>query len=189
MSSRPFWYAAGPILIASVLLIAELATFLLVSGWPGGQPGAVENVVADRSDKRLAALEPADAWIRLPTVEAITEWRWTKVHPIAVLEVQQAVRAKAIQRLDERPIVRLNEEELWSYAGCALKAGDPHKPYLVRGVAWTNTNGAFEVRYRGTTLWVQYGWLGRAGESKKTPLVILLTQEPETLFVDGGGGL
>jgi hypothetical protein len=114
---------------------------------------------------------------------------WEEVPCKNFCTVVDAARDQAISLLETHAIVKLSEAQRRLYAADQLLADKSRKAYLVRALSFTNRNGGFTVRQKQSSLWVRYGCLGHPGKVERTPLVVLLSEEPVSLFVDGGVAL
>jgi hypothetical protein len=114
-------------------------------------------------------------------------WKWDEVPPEKIFHIQNEMMDRAIERLHDRQVVQLPRDELGQMLGKDMEAPQGSKFYLVRGLSFTDGAGKMRVYSKDAFLWVRHETLGRPREATSSPVVVIHTQEPAAVFVDGSG--
>ena len=179
---KPNWFLPKRFLILAGLVLLGLATAVAMTI-------CRRPLIRETSQEKW---EPSDAnaWWYVPRDLPFHGWQeWTELPKTEVFEVSKEVEAQAVARLDEKPIIPLSEGELRLYTGQPPPALEKKQPYLVRSILFENTNGARSLSTKEAVLWVKYDCLGHPGKRRKSPVVVLLLEKPEKLFVSASGAL
>lgn len=102
-----------------------------------------------------------------------------------VFPVARDQRVRAAERLEAVPFIRLSREEAGSLAGKPLGGGHL---FLIRGLCLGCGTGSFRVYFDGSNILVDHRSLARKGTlPTRWPVIALLENDPEEVFVECGG--
>lgn len=145
---------------------------------PRGIPAIVLFLLAMPSDPARAECDAA-AWLRPPPPSVPVAAR----SPLAFTPLPGEVVDSAVRDLGDAWFAEIPPESLRRY-GIRTAPPPGKSAFLVRGVAYTPSNGVFSVTRSGSVLTVAYDGLGpETLRSRCMPVVVFLDAPPTIVYV------
>ncbi len=130
------------------------------------------------------------AWVRDPPSTPVREAKIQQnVSQKNIFEVPVSEFSDAEQRLLEKPIVRVRDDELASITSDHFSCSYPEMGFLVRAVYENAVSGRYRVQRFDSSIWIVYSSLGPASGVHRSALFVCLDFEPDDVFVSTDGAL
>jgi hypothetical protein len=135
-----------------------------------------------RDDARVIRI--TDSWYN-PLSGGALGLRWDDLKQDTVHPVPDDAQERAVQKLGESSCVALSEKDLPMYGNMSSSVEPGLKPFLVRGLRFRGTHGAFHVYKNGDKIWVSYGILTHRSPppEERAPLIVWLDFHPHEVYV------
>ena len=127
------------------------------------------------------AATPAEPWLMPPPVDTVPEYIPASAHaPVAAEHIAEAERFLATESISQ-----ISPSEVSYFAGHPITLADVSRPYLVRGLY--RSEATFTVAIIGDALWVSSADVaGDVAPLRHQPLVLIMDEVPETVYVTAG---
>jgi hypothetical protein len=136
-----------------------------------------------------AVANPADDWIRLPTIEVSAAKVSVEVPRNQFFEVPVSMLEEAEQRLQSQPIMKLETYDVENLSRKHFTCPRESTGYLVRAVYTNGWTGGYKLTQLESALWVSHASLGESTGTHRSALIACLRFKPSDVFITAGGGM